>query len=166
MPIKDTKIFATLDKIGEHYNKNISNRYLRNALLHMTLSSSTWDLIESVTQQSEYHRLQGYHFDELYERILAFARFVYHARREILPNLRSILRSADEPSANSLQGNNRIIRDMVVNNFNSNLSLLSDLINELYVRTVELDNENADENGPVHRKIPELKELGRYLIGR
>lgn len=159
MRVKEPSILSLIDKIAEHYTRNISNRYLRKAFMSMTLSNTSWDLIDSMTKHADYYRLQGYHFDELYNRVLALARFIYHARRDIAPNLRSILGGGA-----SVSGNEKIIRDMALNNFSSNLSILSDMVNELYMKTVELDME-ANKESPAYKKNPELAELGRYLIG-
>jgi hypothetical protein len=53
---------------------------------------------------------------------------------------------------------------MVVNNFASNLKILADKLNELYVRIASLDKELAGERPPVYSRLAELKEIGRYLV--
>jgi hypothetical protein len=117
--IKDGEVMSIIDSIGAHYRTNIGNRYIRGAFRVLSVDPATWNTIESVTEKSEYYALQGYHFDELYERVLALAQFVYHARRELQPQLRMMLKS----SAGAIpSGNERILRDMAVNNFASNLA--------------------------------------------
>jgi len=54
---------------------------------------------------------------------------------------------------------------MAVNNFGSNLQLLADLLNELFVCLVELDKAEAKGRRPLYMSIPELKDIGRMLVG-
>lgn len=161
MQTKDGEIMGVIDSIGEHYRTNIGNRYIRAAFRVLPLEQRTWNVIESVTEKSNYYALQGYHFDELYERILALAEFVYHARRELQPQLRMMLSSGGRALP---AGNERILRDMAVNNFASNLSILADLVNKLYTRTVELDIEAHRHSTPVYQSIRQLQEIGQYLV--
>ena len=162
MQTKDDEIFGLIDSIGQHYRTNLGNRYVRNAFHVLPLDAKEWALIESVTEKAEYYRYQGYHFDELYERILALARFVYHARRELAPQLRA--RLSTYSSGPGPLGNDRILRDMAVNNFGSNLSILADLVNQLYARTVELDTADARGRKPIYQTMRGLDELGTYLV--
>ena len=165
MQIKDSVVMSVIEQLSDHYKRNISNRFLRPALMRVQLEPHTWELIESVTEKSDYYALQGYHLDELYDRILALAEFVYHARKDIEPNLRVILSGAG-PRLATAGGNERVLRDMSVNNFQSNLAIMADLVNKLYVAVVEIDNETNIKKTPVHKTMPRLKELGRYLVPR
>lgn len=160
--VKDNETLTLIEQIADHFNSNLYNRYLRQAYGAMTLEQHSWNLIENLMDKSDYYRLQGYHFDELYDRVLALARFVYHARREIQPHLRSILQRAGGPTGSS--PNERILREMAVNNFASNLNLLSDLTNKLFSRVAELDDEVHKKDRPVYKRIPEVQEIGRYLV--
>lgn len=162
MQIKDGEVMSIIDSIGAHYRTNIGNRYIRGAFKVLPMDSSAWNAIESVTEKSDYYELQGYHFDELYERILALAQFVYHARRELQPQLRMMLSGSS--SGGVPTGNERILRDMAVNNFASNLAILADLVNKLYTRTVELDMEANRHGRPVYKTIRGLDEIGQYLV--
>ncbi|MFW6293253.1 MAG: hypothetical protein ACOC7V_13140 [Spirochaetota bacterium] len=162
MQTKDEEILSLIDTIGQHYRTNIGNRYVRNAFNVLPLDAKEWAVIESVTEKAEYYRYQGYHLDELYERIVVLARFVYHARRELQPQLRA--RLSTYSSGPGPLGNDRILRDMAVNNFQSNLSILADLVNKLYSRAVDLDVEMARGKTPVYRSMRELDELGTYLV--
>jgi hypothetical protein len=128
----------------------------------ISLDQRTWNLLESVTEKSNYYMLQGYHFDELYDRILALAEFVYHARRELAPQLRMMLSSTTGAALPS--GNERILRDMAVNNFASNLSILADLVNKLYTRVVGLDVEAHRHAVPAYKSVKGLNEIGQYLV--
>ena len=61
-------------------------------------------------------------------------------------------------------GNERILRDMAVYNFGSNLAILADLVNKLYTRTVELDMEANRHGRPVYKTIRGLDDIGQYLV--
>ena len=162
MQVKDGEIMSLIDSIGAHYRINIGNRYIRGAFRVLSIDDHTWSAIESVTEKAEYYALQGYHFDELYERILSLALFVYHARRELQPQLRMMLSGSYSGPLPS--GNERVLRDMAVNNFASNLSILADLVNKFYTRTVELDEQAHRGERPIHATFKGLDDIGHYLV--
>ena len=138
---------------------NISNRFIRPALLQLPLEKQAWDLIEVLTEKIEQFRYQGFHLDELYRQVVAAARFVFITRRDLVPTLRNRL------SAGGGAESDRVLRDMAVNNFGSNLQVFADLVNELYVSLVELDKLDAKGRRPLYMSIPELQDIGRLLIG-
>jgi len=158
LPVRDARIIRLIERIGEHYRSNISNRFIRPALLQLPIEKQTWDLIESLTEKVEQYQYQGYHLDELYRQISAASRFVGHARRDLVPALRSRIGGGSD-------GADRVLRDMAVNNFASNLQLFADLVNELYVNLVDLDKAEAKGKRPVYMSIPELADIGRLLVG-
>jgi hypothetical protein len=167
MVIKNAKIFQIIDKIKDHFKNNIYNRYMRKALLLIQISQTTWDLLDSLTEKAEFFKVQGYQLDELYDRIIAAAQFIFHARKEVMPNLRSLLaaggdamfsRSTGEPGAD------RVLSEMASTNFPVNLKIFADLVNELYLETVEIDKEMHKNKKPIFEKIPELKNIGHYLV--
>ena len=160
MPVRDARIIRLIERIGEHYRSNISNRFIRPALLQLPIEKQTWDLIENLTEKVEQYQYQGYHLDELYRQLAAAARFVGHARRDLVPGLRS--RTNIGGSSSSAD---RVLRDMAINNFASNLQLFADLVNELYVNLVELDKTEAKGKRPVYLSIQELSDIGRLLVG-
>jgi len=162
MQVKNPEVFSAIESIGDHYRTNISNRYTRRALSAMTLDPGTWNLIEELTEKSENYRYQGYHLDELYTQILAAARFIYQAKRQILPNLRFLASSSN--GSERITESDKVFREMAVNNFGPNLKILADKLNELYVKVAALDKESAGQKPPVYSTIPELREIGRYLI--
>ncbi|MGO8693631.1 MAG: hypothetical protein ACLQMF_08180 [Rectinemataceae bacterium] len=162
MQVKNPEIFSVIESIGDHYRTNISNRFTRRALSSMTLDPGTWNLIEELTEKAENYRYQGYHLDELYSQILATARFVYQAKRQILPNLRYLASSS--PSSGRISETDKVLREMAVNNFSPNLKILADKLNELYVKVAALDKESAGQKPAVYTTITELREIGRYLI--
>lgn len=158
MQVKNSEIFSLIETIGQHYRNNIGNRYLRRAMSSMVLETETWNQIEILTEKSENYRFQGFHYDELYQQIVAIARFIYEARVNILPNLRHL-------AAPAVTASERVFRDMAINNFGANLKILADYVNELYIKTVNQDREDSGSKPPAYTRLPELSELGRYLVG-
>jgi hypothetical protein len=157
--IKDPDIFRIVEKIGDHYQNNVSNRFIRKALVVLELQQSEWDRLENLTNKSQYYKQQGFAFDELYEMVIAAAHFVHQARTVMLPNLKAIL-------AQGSTEQEKVLREMAAQNFPVNLGILSDLINELYLKTASLDKAGHVKGRPVYERIPELKELGRYLVNQ
>jgi hypothetical protein len=159
MQINDSEISMLIEKLGEHYRNNISNRFVRPALLHMPLDNQAWDLIESLMEKSDQANTQGIHLAELYSQIGAAARFVSLARSDVAPSLRMRL-------GPSLRGtSDRVLLEMAINNFASNLRLFADLLNELYVKLVEMDTHAAAGRMPLYKQMPELQEIGHLLVG-
>ena len=158
MQVRDAIIIRLIERIGEHYRTNISNRFIRPALLQLPLEKQSWDLIEILTEKAEQFRYQGFHLDELYRQIVAAARFVSLTRRELVPSLRNRLSGAGA-------GPDKVLRDMAIHNFASNLQVFADLVNELYVKLVELDKQDAKGKRPLYMSIPELQDIGRMLVG-
>ncbi|MCL2319613.1 MAG: hypothetical protein FWC45_05975 [Treponema sp.] len=156
--VREAHIIRLVERIGEHYRTNISNRFIRPALLQLPLEKQSWDLIEVLTEKIEQFRYQGFHLDELYRQIVAAARFVSITRRDLVPSLRARL------SGNG-SGSDRVLREMAVNNFSSNLQVFADLVNELYINLVELDKADAKGRRPQYMSIPELQDIGRLLVG-
>jgi hypothetical protein len=156
--VRDAQIVRLIERIGEHYRTNISNRFIRPALLQLPLEKQSWDLIEVLTEKIEQYRYQGFHLDELYRQIIAAARFVSITRRDLAPTIRARLSSGSS-------GPDKVLRDMAVNNFSSNLQVFADLVNELYVNLVELDKADAKGKRPSYLSIPELQDIGRMLVG-
>jgi len=156
--VRDARILRLIEQIGEHYRLNISNRFIRPALLQLSVDKMTWDQIEVLTEKVEQFRYQGFHLDELYRQIAASARFVSVCRRELVPNLRNRL-------GGNQSSTDRVLRDMAINNFGSNLQLFADLLNELYIKLVEIDKANAKGQKPTYAQMPELSDIGRQLVG-
>ena len=154
--IKDAQVIRLIERIGEHYRTNISNRFLRPVILQLQVDKGTWDQIEFLTEKMESYRYQGFHLDELYRQIAACARFVEVARNK------SVIRSKLEalPSA----GHDKTLRDMAVSNFASNLQVFANLLYELYENLVEFDKKSAGSRPPVYTQIPELFSIS-HLTG-
>jgi hypothetical protein len=158
LQVRNAQIVRLVERIGEHYRTNISNRFIRPALLQLPLDKMTWDQIEVLTEKIEQYRYQGFHLDDLYRQIAAAARFVAFTRRELVPSLRNRLGGGSS-------GPDKVLRDMAVNNFGSNLQLFADLLNELYVNLVELDKADSKGHMPLYMQMPELSDIGRQLVG-
>ena len=158
-PVKDAVIMRLIEQISEHYRTNISNRFIRPALLQLSLDKVAWDHIEALTEKFEHFRYQGFHLDELYRQIAAAAKFVYSTRNEIAPTLRYRLTSS------GATGQEKVLRDMAINNFSHNLKVFADLIYELYVKLTEIDRVAAGGKRPVYEQMPELADIGMQLVG-
>jgi hypothetical protein len=155
--IKDPDIFRIIEKIGDHFQNNVSNRFTRKILLVLELQQAEWDRLENLTAKTDYYKQQGFQFDELYEMVLSAAHFIHEARIKLVPNIRSMLAVGGTEQ-------DRVLRDMAAQNFSVNLAILSDLINELYMRTTNIDRASHEKKRPVYERIPELKDLGRLLV--
>ena len=155
MQVSDAGVIRLIERIGEHYRSNISNRYIRPALLQLPFDNQSWDLMEDLTEKPP---TQAIHLDELYREIVAAAHFVSIVRRE-LPTIRARVGRADPSSPD------RVLREMAVNNFASNVQVFADLVNELFVKLVDLDKNNAKGRMPLHAKMAELTNVGRLLVG-
>lgn len=166
MAIKNQDIVKLVEKSNLHYISNIYNRHIRKAFMNMQMSRPAWETLERFTDKSDYYKVQGYQFQEIYEYIHAAATFVYHAKREVLPNLKNLLFGGSDTmlSRQSAGGGDMILRKMAMDNFGANLSIFADLINELYIKTVAIDKEEHKGQRAVYERIDELKEVGQLLI--
>jgi hypothetical protein len=158
MQIKDSYVIRLIERIGEHYRTNIANRYIRPALLQIPLEKQCWDMIETLTKKNEQYQYQGFDLDDLYRQIAAAARFVAMTRQDLIPGLRNRLGTA------SYTGQEKVFRDMAINNFASNLQLFVDMVNELYIKLVELDKIDSRGRMPLYKRMPELFEIGRLMV--
>lgn len=165
MSIRNEEIFKIIDKIRNHYHTNLNNRFIRKALLLMKVPRGTWDAIARLTEKTDLYKIQGYPYKELYEQIHAAATFVHQAKIDVAPRLRILLSGGTETVFSRQKGGeDKILLDMAINNFPANLGVFSDLINELYVKAVEQDKADHPNERPVFERMPELKEIGRFLI--
>jgi len=158
MPIKNAQILSIIERIGEHYKQNIANRYLRKAFANLSLDKGAWEKIEKLTEAAEYDKIQGFSYAELYDGIYNLAVFIRKVRNDVAPNLRGML-SSQRPS-----GNEKLLMDMAVSNFSANLGILADMVNELYMKVIELDRAEAKGRAPLYTKMPELNNIGKLLI--
>ena len=158
MSVKNAQVMSIIERISEHYQQNIANRYLRKAFTSVTMDKGAWEKIEKLTEASDYDRIQGYSYVELYDGIYNLAVFIKKVRIDVAPNLRAVL-AHQRPV-----GNEKLLMDMAVSNFSANLGILADMVNELYMKTIELDRAEAKGRAPIYTKIPELSNIGKMLI--
>jgi hypothetical protein len=157
MQIKDAQAIRLVERIGEHYRTNISNRFIRPALLQLAINRQTWDQIEILCEKPEQYLYQGFDLVELYRQVAAAAKFISLTRRELAPNLRIRL------SKMGVTGSDRILRDMAINNFSPNLTVFAELVGELYTLLTELDKADARGRKPVFRQMGELENIDQLL---
>jgi hypothetical protein len=163
--LRNEEIFKIVEKIRDHYHTNLNNRYVRKALLLMKVPRGTWDAIARLTEKTDFYKIQGYPYKDLYEQIHAAATFVHHAKLEVAPRLRELLSSGTETVfSREKGGEDKVLLEMAINNFPANLGVFSDMIDSLYVKTVEQDKADHPNVRPVYERMPELKEIGRLLI--
>lgn len=157
MPVFDYEIFDMLDEVRKHYKNNMSNTFVRSALLSMDMPYDKRNAIEDITDKLDIFKNQGYRFDELYSGIYSMAVFIYKARVEVLPGLKnsSLLRD--------VSASDKILADMAANNLRSNLNILADRLNELYLKVVRLDVKSHKVKSPVYTRMEELDKLGQIL---
>jgi hypothetical protein len=158
-PVQDAHIIRLIERIGEHYRANIDNHFLRQALLQLPMDKMAWDNLEILTEKMEEWKYQGFHLDDLYRQIASAARFVSLARRDLASSLRN--RLGPSPSSGS---NDKVLREMAINAFSSNLRVFADLLNELFVNLVELDKAAAKGRKPLYQQMPELADIGSQLV--
>jgi hypothetical protein len=163
--VRNQDIFKIIEKIRDHYHTNLNNRYVRKALLLMKVPRGTWDAIARLTEKTDFYKIQGYPYKELYEQIHAAATFVHHAKVEVVPRRRELLSGGTETVfSREKGGEDKVLLEMAINNFPANLGVFSDLIDSLYVKTVEQDKADHPGARPMYERMPELKEIGRLLI--
>jgi len=162
--IRDENIFKIIEQLSQHYQYNLYNRYVRKALMVLNLSHATWGLIEDLTGKVEYFKTQGYQFAELYEQIIAAKTLVIQAKREVLPNLKTILAGGSDTVLQKKKKEDerdKIIREMAIHNFPANLEIFDQMLDKLFNHAALLDR--SINKKPVYTSIPELKQLGFSL---
>lgn len=160
MQVKHPEVYSLIESISQHYSSNVSNRFTHSVLSLLPLDTASWTQIEELTERAAHYRYQGYHFDELYSMILAMAKFISFARKQGIP----LLKSHAGTQSSKISSQDKILLDMVINNFISNLNILADYVNKLFVKVVAIDKAEAVGRPPVLLKFPELKEIGKYLL--
>ncbi len=157
MPVKDPDVFKLIERLGDHYQRNINNQHVRKTFMSLSIANSSWELIDNLTSKGEYFKYQGYQYQELYDQIMAAASLVYQLRQQVLPGLRGLINRASPGE--------QVVLKMVVANFPTNLSIFADLLNELYLKVTGLDRAEHRGSAAVFEKNPELAQLGHYLVG-
>ena len=155
-PINDDAIVRMIKQIVDHYHANISNRFIRPALLQLSVDDILWGQIESLTER--YNQYQGYQLHDLYRQIGALCKFVYAARQELAPTLKYKIGNSYADKMDKL------FLDMAINNFSANLQVLADQIYELYKRLVEIDTAASKGKRPLYRQYSELNDIEEVLM--
>lgn len=161
MQIRSPELFQKLEAMAAHYRNNVTSTYLKADLSTLTLSRRDWDEIELITARLDIFRYQGFHLDELYLKLLSLARFVKQARTQLGSNLKNLVshRLASRPASE------RVMAEMVAANFLSNVSVLAEMVLELFYL---VRKEDADANQGKHKdlaSVPEAKEIETLLQG-
>ena len=158
MQIQDPQTIRLIERIGEHYRSNIANRFIRPALLQLQIDNQAWNLIEILMERGDQFRYKGYEMADLYRQIAAAADLVFQARTNLIPGIRN------RQSIGAMTGPDKVLRDMAINNFASNLHVLADLLHELFMQLVEADKAQARGRKPLYAQMPEVADLGKRLI--
>jgi hypothetical protein len=156
--INDESVIRLVKQLVDHYQTNISNRFIRPVLLQIPFDDILWDQIESLTERYDQLGYQGYHIDDLYRKIAALGKFVYAVRREVAPTLKYRIGN------NYSDKMDKVLRDMAISNFSSNLQVFAKLIYELYTKLVEIDTEAAKGKCPIYKQITELDDIEEKLL--
>lgn len=166
MQVIDREISDLIEHIGEHYCSNINNMYLRPAFRRLSIPQKMWNMIENITEKTTHIRTHGLDLYELYEHIIALAHFIRGVRSDLSPNLRHTLLHMEEHTKQFTTGsqNDKIVRDMTISNFQSNMNIFCDLVADLLAKTKAYDRK-TNGTTPVYEKIPELSTLGELLVG-
>ncbi|MDR1411089.1 MAG: hypothetical protein LBI91_02650 [Spirochaetaceae bacterium] len=152
--VQDPAILQMVEKLGEHYRANIDTRFIRTALLQIPLDKNQWDLVEDLTKEDQL-RFQGYVLENLYRELAATARLVSLARRNLIPNIRNRVSLSGSGS-----GSDRILRDMAVNAFGTNVDILEKMVKEIFAALVQMDKADQKHGRrPLYSQMPELADL-------
>jgi len=149
-----------IKQLVDHYQTNISNRFIRPVLLQIQFDDVLWNQIESLTERFDQLGYQGYDIEELYRQIAALTKFVDAVRREVAPTLRYRIGN------NYSDKTDKVLRDMAINNFSANLQVFAGFIYELYTKLVELDTEAAKSKrkNPIYKQHTELDDIEEKLL--
>jgi len=147
-----------IKQLVDHYRSNISNRFIRPALLQLPFDEILWGQIESLTERFDQLSYQGFNIEDLYRQISALTKFVFAVRQEIAPTLRYRLGN------NYIDKTDKLYRDMAINNFPANLQVFAGLIFELYNKLVEIDTADAKGKRPIYTQY-DLDDIEDKLLG-
>jgi hypothetical protein len=156
--ITDESVSRMVKQIVYHYQTNISNRFIRPVLLQIPFDDVLWNQIESITEKSDLLGYKGYSIDELYRHIAALGKFVYAVRQEVAPTLKYRIIN------NNMDKMDKVLRDMAISNFSSNLQVFAELIYELYNKLVEIDIAATKGKRPVYKQYDDLLDIEEKLL--
>jgi hypothetical protein len=156
--ITDESVVRLIKQLVDHYQTNISNRFIRPVLLQIQFDDVLWNQIESLTERFDQLGYQGFNIHDLYRQIGALTKFVEAVRREAAPTLRYRIGN------NYTDKTDKVLRDMAINNFSSNLQVFAGFIYELYTKLVEIDTAASKGKRPVYKQYAELNDIGEKLM--
>jgi hypothetical protein len=153
--IDDPEVLEAIKRLGEHFQTNANNRYMRDILVRLDVSDSDWRSIERLTSPRQIDSVQGYGIEQLYDGIIALAHFVYSAQREVVPAIGNFIPHGASP-----------IVKMAIKNFPANLSSLSEMTYDLHKRVRGQDKGVPGQERPgglTQRRFEELNRVEHYL---
>ena len=156
--ITDESVVRLIKQLVDHYQTNISNRFIRPVLLQIQFDDVLWSQIESLTERFDQLGYQGFNIHDLYRQISALTKFVTAVRREVAPTLRYRIGN------NYSDKTDKVLRDMAIHNFSSNLQVFAGLIYELYAKLIEIDTAAAKGKRPVYKQYAELNDIEEKLM--
>jgi len=157
MSVQDYEINTQIDRIADHVDTVLKNAFIRKSLSHIVISHEYQSGMDILLSRSETYKINGYLFDELYRGILGLAMWSYRGRTEMMPEMKYQL------SGDSISEIDRLREQMALENLKSNLDILVDEINNLYIKTVALDKASHKKKPPVYKRMKELEHLGQFL---
>ena len=142
MPVFDYEIYHQLDELKKLYGSNMSNSFIRSALISLDLPYEIRNGIEGITDKLDFYKHQGYRFEELYNGIYGMALFIYRARVEVVPSLknsRALANVSDsEKILASMAADNLKAKGFRVEEFESPTECLAQLLTKRVIAIVEL----------------------------
>ncbi len=157
MAVQKYEINTQVDKLADHFDIIMNNAFIRKSLSKITVPHEYQNGMDILLSRSEIYKTNGYLFDELYRGVLGMAMWSYRARTDILPELKYHL------SGETMSATDRVREQMALDNMKSNLAILADEINNLYVLTVEADKASHSRKPPVYKRMKDLETLGQLL---
>ena len=157
MPVQDYEINGQIGRINEHVDTILNNAFIRKSLSKIVIPHEYQAGMDILLSNSENYKINCYLFDELYRGILGMAMWSYRARTEMLPELKYHL------SGESMPEMDRLREQMALDNLKSNLAILADEINNLYIKTVAFDKVSHTRKPPVYQRMKEMEDLGQFL---
>ena len=157
MPVQNYDINQQIDKLADQHDIILNNASIRKAMSRISIPHEYQSGMDILMSRSEAYKVNGYLFDELYRGIIGLAMWSYRARTEVLPELKYHLNGDHKSEMDRLK------EQMALENMGSNLAILTDEINNLYILTVDADKAAHSKKPPVYTRMKELSGIGQYL---
>ena len=157
MSVQDYDVNTKVDRIADHVDTILKNGFIRKSLSRIEIAREYQSGVDILLSRDEHYKVNGYLFDELYRGILGLAMWSYLARTEMMPEMKYQL------SGKSIPQMDRLREQMALDNLKSNLDILADELNNLYIKVVALDKASHRKKPPVFKRMKELGSLGMFL---